>query len=132
VEGDSQIIIQLITKILHGEHPLLISPNWRLLGLIEEFGALIHPRLTIVPSYVKRDENKVADCLANVGVDTKSELIHWQANFSECTKLSRRSNEISSRDASTPDGVTQFTTPPPSTMPSLILNVVGRSPYTQH
>jgi ribonuclease HI len=107
VEGDSQIIIQLITKILHGDHPLRISPSWRLSGLLEDFGALIHPSLTIVPSHVKRDANKVADCLANEGVDTKSELIHWQANFSECTDLSRRCKDLASRDASAPDGVTR-------------------------
>jgi hypothetical protein len=28
LEGDSQIVIQLITKILHGENPQKISPSW--------------------------------------------------------------------------------------------------------
>jgi hypothetical protein len=53
VEGDSQIIIQLITKILHGEHPRRISPSWRLSGFLEDFRAIIHPNLTIIPSHVK-------------------------------------------------------------------------------
>jgi ribonuclease HI len=70
-EGDSHIIIQLITKILHGEHPLEISPSWRLSGLLEDFRSLLHPSLTIIPSHMKREANKVADCLANEGVATK-------------------------------------------------------------
>jgi len=57
LEGDSQIIIQLITKILHGEHPSKISPNWRLSGLLEEFGALLKPNISIIPSHVKKDEH---------------------------------------------------------------------------
>jgi len=53
IEGDSQIIIQLICKILHGELPKQISPSWRLSGLLEDFGDLIHPNLTLIPSHVK-------------------------------------------------------------------------------
>jgi ribonuclease HI len=64
-KGDSQIIIQLITKILHGEHPLDVSPSWRLSGLLEDFGTLLRPSLTIIPSHVKRDAKKVADFLEN-------------------------------------------------------------------
>jgi ribonuclease HI len=76
VEGDSQIIIQLITKILHGEHPLKISPSWRLSRLLEDFVSLVWPYLTIIPSHVKRDTNKVVNCLENEGVATLIEEIH--------------------------------------------------------
>jgi hypothetical protein len=76
VEGDSQIIIQLITKILHGEHPLEVSSSWRLSGLLEDFGSLLQPNITIIPSHVKREENKVVDCLENEGVASTTELIH--------------------------------------------------------
>ena len=41
VEGVSRIIIQLITKLLHGDHPTEISPSWRLSGLLEDFGSLL-------------------------------------------------------------------------------------------
>jgi ribonuclease HI len=132
VEGDSQIIIQLITKILHGDHPLKISPSWRLSGLLEDFGDLIHPSLTIIPSHVKRDTNKVADCLANEGVDTKLELIHWQANSSECTDLSKQCQDLASKDVPAPDGVTHCKSQTPGTTHSLTLNEVGRSPSLQH
>jgi ribonuclease HI len=80
-EGDSQIIVQLITKILHGEHPQEVSPSWRISGLLEDFGSLLRPNLTIIPSHVKREENRVPDFLANEGVATMTELIHWSAGW---------------------------------------------------
>jgi hypothetical protein len=89
VEGDSQIIIQLITKIIHGAHPLEVSPSWRLSGLLEEFGSLLQPNITIIPSHVKREANKVVDCLENEGVASTMELIHWNAQTSPYFKISQ-------------------------------------------
>jgi ribonuclease HI len=131
VDEDSQIIIQLISKILYGEHPRRISPSWRLLGLLEDFGALIHLNLTLIPSHVKREANKVADHLANTGVDTKSELIHWQAHLSNDTDLSRRCRDLANRDSSAPDGVTRGDALPHGSTSSHSLNVIGRSPSLQ-
>ena len=37
LEGDSQIIIRLIKRILHGCDPEKISPSWRLHGILEDF-----------------------------------------------------------------------------------------------
>jgi ribonuclease HI len=82
VEGDSQVIIHLISKIIHGSHPSKISPIWRLLGLLEDFRSLLQPHLTLIPSHVKRDANKIADCLANEGVDSKEEMIQLDARIS--------------------------------------------------
>ena len=85
IEGDSQIIIQLISKILHGELPRQISPSWRLSGLLEDLEGLIHPNLILIPVHVKREANKVVDHLANAGIDSKENPIYWQANVSEET-----------------------------------------------
>jgi hypothetical protein len=41
VEGDSQVIISLVSKIIHGSNPSKVSPRWRLLGLLEEFRSLL-------------------------------------------------------------------------------------------
>jgi ribonuclease HI len=107
IEGDSQVIIQLISKILHGKAPWRISPSWRLSGLLEDFGDLINSNLTIIPSHVKREANRVADHLANTGIDAKAELIHWQAHISEETDLSRHCRDLACRDFPDPDGVTR-------------------------
>jgi hypothetical protein len=85
VEGDSQIIIRIIMKILHGEHPRKISPSWRLLGLLEEFGALLRPNLSIIPSHVKREVNNIEDFPANEGVARERERIYWDPHISEAT-----------------------------------------------
>jgi ribonuclease HI len=80
-EGDSQVIIQLATRILNGQPPWRTSPSWRLLGLLEDFKDLINPNLILIPSHVRREANKVADHLANKGIDAKADLIYWQANY---------------------------------------------------
>jgi ribonuclease HI len=107
IEGDSQVIIQLITKILNGKTPGRISPSWRLSGLLEDFGKFIHPNLTLIPSHIKRDANKVADYLANSGIDSEADYILWQAHFSEETTLSSQCKDLASRDFPDPDGVTR-------------------------
>jgi ribonuclease HI len=101
----SQIIIHLITQILHGKHPTTISPSWHLSRLLEEFGAFLSPNLTTIPSHVKREANKVADYLANEGVNTEIEKIHWKAQISDFNDLSKRCQELAHRDLLPLDGV---------------------------
>jgi hypothetical protein len=82
VEGDSQVIIHLVLKIIHGSHPSKVSPSWRLLGLLEDFRSLLQPNLTLIPSHVKREANKITDHLANEGVASKEEMIQLDARIS--------------------------------------------------
>jgi len=70
IEGDSKIIIDLATKILNGRDLDKITPSWRLLGPLFSFQALLRPSLTLTPSHIQGSENKVADSLANAGVDS--------------------------------------------------------------
>jgi ribonuclease HI len=77
LEGDSQVIIQLISKILHGATPQKISPSWRLASLLENFAKLCNRSLSITPSHVKRKANAVADYLANEGAQRELESIVW-------------------------------------------------------
>jgi ribonuclease HI len=58
LEGDSQIIIQLITKILHGGNPQKISPSWRLAGMLEDFKGILRDNISIIPSHVKRGQTE--------------------------------------------------------------------------
>ena len=70
IEGDSKIIIDLETKIMNGRDPGKITPSWCLLGPLYSFQALLRPSLTLTPSHIRRSVNKVADRLANAGVDS--------------------------------------------------------------
>jgi ribonuclease HI len=107
IEGDSQVIIQLISKILHGKPPCRISPSWRLSGLLEDFSDINNPNLTLIPSHVLREANKVADHLANEGIDANTEFIFYQASVSEETDLSRVCRDLARKDFAAPDGVTR-------------------------
>jgi ribonuclease HI len=105
VEGDSQVTIQLVSKIIHGSHPSKFSPRWRLLRLLEDFRSLLQPNLTLIPSHVKREANKITDSLANEGVDSKEEMIQLDARISPVPPLLSRCMEISRRDCPSPYGV---------------------------
>jgi hypothetical protein len=76
VEGDSQIIINLLRKILNGASPDRISPSWRLLHGLQSITDSLRPNLAIIPAHVRRSANQVADELANIGINRgESELI---------------------------------------------------------
>jgi ribonuclease HI len=76
VEGDSQIIINLLWKILNGANPDRISPSWRLLHGLQRITDSLCPNLDIIPAHVRRSENQVADELANIGINRgETELI---------------------------------------------------------
>jgi len=89
LEEDSQIIIQLITKILHGGNPQKISPSWRLAGMLEDFKGILGNNINIIPSHLKREANRVADYLANEGVHRETEQIIWDARSSEASDISK-------------------------------------------
>jgi ribonuclease HI len=100
VEGDSQIIINLLRKILNGASPDRISPSWRLLHGLQSITDSLRPNLAIIPAHVRRSVNQVADELANIGINRgESELIcssvprtfsphssavHWQSQSGGC------------------------------------------------
>jgi ribonuclease HI len=69
IEGDSKVIIELASKILNGKNLERITPSWRLLGPLHNFQSLLKPSLTIITSHVRHVANRVADRLANAGVD---------------------------------------------------------------
>jgi ribonuclease HI len=132
LEGDSQTIIWLITKILHGKHPRQILPSWRLSRLLEEFGALLRPNLSITPSHVKRDMNSIADCLANEGVTMERESIYWDPQISKATKLSTHCQHLANKYYPTPDGVPPSTERPRGTMLGRALNIGHQPPSPRH
>jgi ribonuclease HI len=68
-EGDSQIVINLLSHLLNGAEPEKISPSWRLMNGLIRIKSILQPQWVILPSHVRRNENQVADMLANFGVD---------------------------------------------------------------
>jgi ribonuclease HI len=70
IEGDSRVIIELATKVINGKNPEKITPSWRLLGPLNSLKYLLKPSLTFTTSHISRSANKVANKLANAGVDS--------------------------------------------------------------
>jgi hypothetical protein len=76
VEGDSQIIINLLQRIMNGANLDKITPSWRLSHGLQLLTSLLTPTQAIIPSHVRRQANQVADELANIGTTwTESDLL---------------------------------------------------------
>jgi ribonuclease HI len=69
VEGDSQIIINLLRRILNGANPDRISPSWRLSHGLQIITDLLQPNLAVIPAHIRRKANQVADELTNMGIN---------------------------------------------------------------
>ena len=69
VEGDSNILIAVTKRLASGQTTEKISPSWRLAYRLERLRVLLraHPALSF--HHVRREANKVADCLENSRVD---------------------------------------------------------------
>ena len=69
IEGDSNILITVAKRLLNGQRTEKISPSWRLAYRLERLRVLLlsHPATSF--HHVRREANKVADCLANAGVE---------------------------------------------------------------
>jgi ribonuclease HI len=132
VEGDSQIVIQLITKILHGENQQKISPSCRLFGLLEEFRGLLRANLSIIPSHVKREANRVADCLKNEGVTKETKHIYWEAHNSEESDISELCQTLANKDHQPPDGVPHEEGRTRGLVPGGAINVGHQLPSPRH
>jgi ribonuclease HI len=105
IEGDSQVIILLATKITNGSDPAKVSPSWRLLSPLETLRTLLHPSLTLIPSHVQQEANKVVDKLANQGVSSQAKDILIEAQQLPTPPLLLHCIEIALRDCPPPDGV---------------------------
>jgi ribonuclease HI len=69
VEGDSYVVLSLLTCLINGSNPTKISPNWRLLSNLELLKSLLLNHIVLIPSHVRREANKVENKLANIGVN---------------------------------------------------------------
>jgi len=105
LEGDSQVIIHLITLLLHGSAPSKISPSWRLSELLEDFKNLLTPALSIVPSHVRREANQVAENLANKAVEKETDYSQWLDEAPNHSDVFLRCQALANNDLLPPDGV---------------------------
>jgi ribonuclease HI len=132
LEGDSQIIIRLATKIIHGSNPEKISPSWRLHRLLTEFKHHLQPHLTITTMHVKRNANKVADRLATEAVDQKEDHISWEGPGSPAPPVLTQCQDLARNDLHLPYGVTGGALEPCGGEPGRGLNASTGSQLNDH
>lgn len=75
VEGDSQILIHMATKLLQDSSSSKICNSWRRAQRLMHMENWINNNRAISFTHIKRDGNKIADFLANVGVDCGRPLL---------------------------------------------------------
>lgn len=68
IEGDSQILINMAQQIIHGTPVNKLSCSWRLATHLQHIEHLLATNKAITFKQIKRNGNKVADLLANLGV----------------------------------------------------------------
>jgi len=74
VEGDSQIIINMVSKIQQGSDVQKVSSNWRMVTRLELLQQWLRNNKAISFKHIRREGNKLADFLANLGVDRGKEF----------------------------------------------------------
>eukprot|EP00253_Pinus_taeda_P007787 PITA_07787 len=68
VEGDSQILINMAIKIQQGSPAQKVSKSWRLATRLESLQTWLQNNQATTFKHTRREGNKVADFLANLGV----------------------------------------------------------------
>lgn len=86
VEAYSELIINSVKKISWGTAPEMVSKNCRLNKIFQRIDNHLLGLHTITFKHVQRMENKLADLLANQGVNCVEEK--FATNWQELTQLS--------------------------------------------
>eukprot|EP00253_Pinus_taeda_P027174 PITA_27174 len=112
VEGDSQIIINMVSKIQQGKDVQKVSSSWRLATRLEILQKWLRSNKAISFKHIRREGNKLADFLANLGVDRGEEFfegsLQGTASDSETNTFKNiLSSHMQIRDEDHPDAGVQ-------------------------
>jgi ribonuclease HI len=102
VEGDSQIVINLLSHLLNGVDPEKISPSWRLMNRLIKIKSILQPQWVILPSHVRRQANQVEDMLENFGVDLQEGDFSCSPSLFSYPPLRDRLQKYGSQQGPTP------------------------------
>ena len=71
LEGDSQIILQMDTKFLHGKLMSKVVDNWKMDHSLDLLRGLLLAQSEVQIHHVKRKANRLLDLLENYGVSQR-------------------------------------------------------------
>lgn len=101
IEGDSQILITIVNHILQGTHAHKVASSWRLAARLELIEKWLLTNKAITFEHIKMEGNKVADLLANLGVDSDRvlntsslDILNDSSHLQKCINLVQRDAEL--------------------------------------
>lgn len=108
IEGDSQILINMVNKILHGPPSNKVGNSWRLDERLELIEVWLRTHRAVNFKHIRREGNKVADLLAKIGMESNTTLnenslptIATEVQMKEFNELVK--NEKASEEGEHPD-----------------------------
>jgi len=101
IEGDSQILINIANQILQRTPAHKVVSSGRLAAHLEHIEKWLLTNRAITFQHVKREGNKVADLLENMGVDSEIvlnassfDILNDSSHLQECTDLVQNDAEL--------------------------------------
>eukprot|EP00253_Pinus_taeda_P025949 PITA_25949 len=69
IEGDSQVVIEMIRKLNKGKNWEQIVSSWRTAGIVQDVGEILKSFYYLIINHVRMKGNRAADFLANWGIN---------------------------------------------------------------
>eukprot|EP00253_Pinus_taeda_P026720 PITA_26720 len=103
VEGDSQIIINMATRIQNGSQTRKVAHSWRLEARLNNIEREMHYHRALSFLRTRREGNKTADLLANLGVDCSRTLLRGNLDIIPNFQKAQDCKSLIQSDAEFPD-----------------------------
>eukprot|EP00253_Pinus_taeda_P008637 PITA_08637 len=103
VEGDSQIIINMATRIQNGSQTRKVAHSWRLEARLNNIERELHQHRALTFLHTRREGNKTTDLLANLGVDCSRTLLTGNLDIIPNFQKAQDCKSLIHRDAEFPD-----------------------------
>lgn len=103
IEGDSQILINMAKQLQNGTHARKVANSWRREARLEAIEHLLHNNEAIIFNHIRREGNKVADLLANLGVEARHTMLSSTTDIIQNHDHAQEFTKLVQSDAAPPD-----------------------------
>ena len=103
IEGDYQILIHIANQLLWGADPNKVTHSWCLAARIDKISDWLHRNRVVSFTHVKREGNKVADFLANLGTESNNMLTYGALSIIHDADIQQNCSSLVHKDCSPPD-----------------------------